>query len=79
MFKLLLLAPDSLLYEGEISSLTVPGSEGYLQILKGHAPLLTSLKKGALRYIDANQANHSLDITGGILEVVGGNATVLLN
>lgn len=79
MFKLLLLAPDSLLYEGDISSLTVPGSEGYLQVLKGHAPLLASLKKGTLQYIDANHANHSLDITGGILEVVGGNATVLLN
>lgn len=79
MYKLLLLSQEATLYEGDAISVIAPGSEGYLQILTGHAPLITPLKKGKLTYIDGSSQTHALDIDGGVLEVQKEKTTILLN
>tara|TARA_B100000963_G_scaffold297131_1_gene268496 strand:+ start:46327 stop:46605 length:279 start_codon:yes stop_codon:yes gene_type:complete len=43
-----IITPDQILYQGEISSITVPGKSGSFQILKNHAPIVSSLKSGII-------------------------------
>ncbi|HEX2590445.1 MAG TPA: F0F1 ATP synthase subunit epsilon, partial [Rhizomicrobium sp.] len=43
-----LVAPERLLLTTEAEMVTVPGSEGYLGVLKGHEPLITTLRAGMI-------------------------------
>ena len=56
------------MYEGEASSITLPGEDGQLTILDHHIPLVTHLKKGS---IVAKTPSESLkfDVLGGFAEV----------
>ena len=67
--KLSLATPEKVVFEGEITSVTAPGTLGYFQILEGHAPLLTTLGSGTLTFITADQT-HTYLISGGIFECV---------
>jgi F-type H+-transporting ATPase subunit epsilon len=53
-----------------------PGREGYLGILPGHAPLLSELRPGEITYKQRG-ATHRLAVTGGFLEVLPEQVTVL--
>lgn len=65
--KLSLATPEKVIFEGDITSLTAPGTLGYFQILEGHAPLLTTLRSGTLTFTALDQT-HTYLISGGILE-----------
>ena len=43
-------AIDDKLFEGEVDSATFPGSDGTFQVLNDHAPLVSSLGLGELKY-----------------------------
>lgn len=66
--KLSLATPEKVIFEGEITSITAPGTLGYFQILKGHAPLLTTLRSGTLTFTTSDLTQHTYQITGGIFE-----------
>jgi len=55
---------------------TIPGKNGYLGILPGHAPLLTEISPGELDYT-AGGAKHSLVVNWGFAEVLGNRVIVL--
>ena len=41
-----IISPEATLFSGEVLSVSVPGLNGYFQILNNHAPIVSSLKKG---------------------------------
>lgn len=43
-----ILTPDKEIFSGKIVSLKVPGTLGQFQVLKGHAPIVSSLKNGTV-------------------------------
>lgn len=45
-----ILSPDELIFEGEASKVTLPGTAGSFTVLPGHAPLISSLEKGYVTY-----------------------------
>jgi F-type H+-transporting ATPase subunit epsilon len=71
-----IVTPDRALVREEVDELQVPGSEGYLGILPGHAPLLAMLKPGELWYRIGPQKQH-LPLAGGFVEVLPDRVTVL--
>ena len=79
MFSLSVIALDKKIYEGQAKSLTVPGTEGELTILKDHIPLITSLKKGIVRVVGEKDECSSFEIRGGVLEVKPNEVIVLIN
>jgi F-type H+-transporting ATPase subunit epsilon len=54
----------------------IPGLDGYLGILPGHAPLITELKAGALTYRE-NGATHTLSVAWGFAEVLPDKVTIM--
>jgi F-type H+-transporting ATPase subunit epsilon len=46
--KLEIVAPMGKIFEGEVKSVTLPGSDGEMGVLDGHSPLVTTLKAGVI-------------------------------
>jgi F-type H+-transporting ATPase subunit epsilon len=74
--KLQILTPDKIVYDGEVEALLVPGAAGPFEILKDHAPILSSLVAGELRVKkDRKEAYYA--VSGGFIEFHANQATVL--
>lgn len=70
------ITPDKKLFGGEAVSATFPGSDGSFQVLKDHAPLISSLGEGAVA-IKTNEGDVQLSVTGGVVEVLDNKVVVL--
>ncbi len=66
------------IFSGETDTVTAPGSDGQLTILPSHAPIITSLDDGDLKYMDGGEEHH-IAILGGFMEVNSNKVTVLAN
>ena len=66
------------IFSGETNSVTAPGSDGQLTILPSHAPIITSLEEGDLKYLDGT-GEHHVALLGGFMEVNANRVTVLAN
>ncbi len=67
-FKFELVSPAKLLMSEEVEQVVVPGSEGYFAILKGHAPVMSTLKPGVIEVqISANEEKR-IFVRGGFAE-----------
>ncbi|MCL4171482.1 UNVERIFIED_CONTAM: hypothetical protein GTU68_063058, partial [Idotea baltica] len=49
--RLDIVTPEKKAFSDEIDSVVVPGEGGEMGILKSHAPLVTTLRPGELRYL----------------------------
>ena len=74
--QLEIITPDGSFYDGEVTSATLPGTMGTFQVLNNHAPIISSLDKGSLSYLD-KEGNHIYQIDGGVVEVLNNKITVL--
>ncbi len=64
-------------FSGQAQFVALPGEQGELGILPGHAPLITRIKPGAVRIKTESGAEELLFVAGGILEVQPGGISVL--
>ena len=67
--KIEIITPDRKVYEGEIKSVRVPGKKGSFQVLKDHAPIVSTLDKGPVIIIDQNDKEIHYEVDGGVIEV----------
>lgn len=74
--KLQILTPDKAIFDGEVEALLVPGTSGPFEILKDHAPILSTLSKGDLR-IKAGGKETYYTVSGGFVEFHQNQAVVL--
>ena len=65
------------LFAGEAVSLTAPTTEGVVTILSKHEPLVANLKAGTV-VVRTGADEKKFEVTDGVLEVSGNQATVLL-
>jgi F-type H+-transporting ATPase subunit epsilon len=75
--KIEIITPDKKIYDGEINSVRVPGKKGSFQVLKDHAPIISTLESGPVRIIDADNNEVIYEISGGIIEVKSNKIIVL--
>ena len=76
--RLNIVTPDRLVAQDAVTSVSIPGKNGYLGILPGHAPLLTELVPGELSYTRQN-AKHVVAVTWGFAEVLPDRVIVLVD
>jgi F-type H+-transporting ATPase subunit epsilon len=67
--QLEIITPEKKIYTGEIKLVQVPGSKGSFEVLKNHAPIISTLEKGAIKIIDLQDRVVFFDINGGVIEV----------
>ena len=77
MYLLNIVTPENIFYEGEVTSLIAPGSEGYLGVLTDHAPLITGLVPGKLTVKDEKCQEVNFAISAGFMEVFKNQVTIL--
>ena len=69
-------SPENVLFSGEVDQVDLPGAEGDMGILAGHAPMVTALRPGIVT-IFRGAAREPVVVTGGFAEVGRGGLTVL--
>ena len=79
MFKLNVLTPErKAVFDQEITEVTVPAYSGEMTILPGHAPLITTLGTGILKYkIKGIDKTYKAVLSWGYCEVMPGAVNVL--
>lgn len=73
-----IITPDKVIYEGEVKLVQVPGKKGAFEMLKNHAPIISSLGKGRIKIIEENGDQKFFDIEGGIIENKANKIVVLV-
>jgi F-type H+-transporting ATPase subunit epsilon len=75
-FQLEIVTPEKKVVQDVAEEMQLPGKNGYLGILPGHAPLITELAVGEITYKKAGETHH-LAVAWGFAEVLPEKVTVL--
>ncbi|HEX7365712.1 MAG TPA: ATP synthase F1 subunit epsilon [Pelobium sp.] len=75
--KLEILTPDKKIFEGEVTSVTVPGAQGSFEILNNHAPIISTLDDGKVIIRAGSGSEQNLYTKGGVVEVIDNKVIVL--
>jgi F-type H+-transporting ATPase subunit epsilon len=67
--KLDIITPDKKVYTGSVRSVRVPGQKGSFQVLKDHAPIISTLDKGIVVVVAEDDTVTEFKISGGVVEV----------
>lgn len=71
-----ILTPDKKIFEGEVRSVTVPGTMGAFEILNNHAPIISTLDDGKL-IVRGSGKEEVFIVKGGVVEVLDNKVMVL--
>lgn len=74
-----IVTPDEVFFEGPVRHVMAPGALGYLGILKGHAPFVTTLTPGRLVVGDNEGKSTTYKVESGFLEVLKNRILVLVD
>ena len=72
-----LVSPSALLASEEVDMVVVPGSDGDIGVLSGHAPVLSSLRPGVVDIHDDGVVTKRLFVEGGFAEITYDRCTLL--
>ncbi len=73
-----ILSPEQKLFSGEVESVTLPGTLGEFTVLKRHAPLISSLNQGEIKYRLKNGDEQRVAIQNGFVEVLKNHVSVCI-
>ncbi len=75
--KLEIYTPDQTVFEGDINSVTVPGTAGAFEVLKDHAPIISTLESGKVIVRTSDNQANTFHIKRGVVEVIQNKVIVL--
>ena len=75
-FQLEIVTPEKMVVKDVAEEIQIPGKDGYLGILPGHARLITALAVGEISYRKGGQT-HFLSVAWGFAEVLPDKVTIL--
>lgn len=70
-------SPDRIVFEGEASAVSAPAWDGYVGILRGHAPMLTLIGSGEMTIDRLGGGTDSFFVAAGVLKVERDKVTLL--
>jgi F-type H+-transporting ATPase subunit epsilon len=77
-FSLEIIAPNRVVFQGDVTSVSAPGTRGSFQVLYNHAPFLSSLTPGPVKVKAPDGTDMVYATGGGFFEVRGNKAVVLV-
>jgi F-type H+-transporting ATPase subunit epsilon len=75
--RLEILTPEKKMFEGEVSSVKVPGVSGDFEMLNNHAPIVSALTKGMIT-IKQNNEITNISIEDGFIECLQNKVIILV-
>ena len=72
-----LVSPERLLLSDTAEMVTVPGAEGYMGVMAGHSPIISTLRPGTINVQGTSGGDVRFFIRGGFVEITAGRITVL--
>lgn len=73
-----IISAEKIEFEGEVTSVTLPGAAGSFQVLNHHAALISSLVPGTVAYTQAAGQTETRDIQGGVADIKDNVVSVCL-
>ena len=78
MMYLEIITPEKMLFAGEITIIKLPGTLGSFEIMKNHAPIISTLTLGKIKVKETNGIISYFEIKGGLVEVSNNKVKVLV-
>lgn len=72
-----IITPDEHVFSGEITEITVPGTDGSFQVLYNHAPIISTLDEGPI-VVKSSEGVRNYVAKGGVIEVLNNKVIVLV-
>ena len=72
-----LVSPERILFSGAVDAVILPGTEGDMTVLPGHAPVMTALKAGFIVITDRPGNGRRVLVRGGFADINQNGLTVL--
>jgi F-type H+-transporting ATPase subunit epsilon len=72
-----LVAPERLLFSGDVQQVVVPGTDGEFTVLADHAPLVSTMKPGVVTVTGTDAKVERIFVRGGFAEVNARGLTIL--
>lgn len=69
-------SPERVLFSGDVDQVDLPGAEGDMGILAGHAPMVTALRPGIVTIYNGG-AREPIVVVGGFAEISAAGLTIL--
>jgi F-type H+-transporting ATPase subunit epsilon len=73
-----ILTPETKIFSGEITLVSLPGTLGAFEILNNHAPLISTLEAGNVKVIDAAGQTQLYPIKRGVIECLDNQIHLLV-
>ncbi|HRZ43444.1 MAG TPA: ATP synthase F1 subunit epsilon [Bacteroidales bacterium] len=75
--QLTIISPDQQLYEGTVTLVQFPGTEGSFEVLPGHTRMIVTLGAGEIRIVQSDQKTIKVSVKGGVVEIKDDRLLVL--
>lgn len=75
--KLEIITAEKEIFNGEVSSVKLPGVSGSFELLNQHAPIISTLSNGTIRIIKSDNSVVNFEISGGVIELQNNKIIVL--
>ena len=66
--KVKITKPNSILFEGDVKLVQLPGSGGKFEILENHAPIISTLEAGDIRIVLPDNTEQIFNVRGGVVK-----------
>lgn len=73
-----IISSEDVVFEGEVTMVTLPGTNGSFTVLKNHASLVSTLAQGNMVYKTPSGEELSLPVDGGLVDVDNNVVSVCL-
>ncbi|MGH2574340.1 MAG: ATP synthase F1 subunit epsilon, partial [Ignavibacteria bacterium] len=77
LIHLEIVTPKKVIFSDDVKSFSAPGAEGIFQILPNHAPFITNLQPGKIKFIKKDNGELFFATSGGVVEVHANKITFL--
>ncbi|NBW69988.1 MAG: F0F1 ATP synthase subunit epsilon [Bacteroidetes bacterium] len=75
-FKAKILTPEGSVFEGEVSGVKMPGTQGSFEVKTNHAPIVSTLQAGRVT-VRSSEGEQNFQISGGMVESASNELTLL--
>lgn len=76
--RLEIITPEQVIFDGEVNRVSFPGETGAFEVLRNHAPMVATIREGAIKVVNTNGESQAFQVDPGFVEVRDNEVTALV-